>query len=243
MTDNKNNLTPDEMSWEEFKAMAEREPNLKGNWIYRLEQRFVDSNIENPYPRFELDRTEKRLFTSFDEAVRFIQEHPDGDLYNSLLTQVPSGELEFETGASWLFGRDGMLIDYSTTRSYPLREAPEAFFYGRPDNRQRFRVGDIVESIGRNDEISLAVVCSLPPDPQWCWNLRNRSKDSLGYILDYSDDSGVIIDGPSFFCHYHQPTLCWMKPRFPIPEEIRNEMQTWLQRAREEEEQQKACMH
>ena len=134
--------TPDEMSWEEFNAMAEREPSLGGNWIYRLEQRFVDSDIENPYPRFELDRTEKRLFTSFDDAV-----HPDGDLYNSLLTQVPVGVLDFETGASWLFDKDGMLIDYSTTHSHPLREVPQAFFYGRPSNRHLFNEGDIVESL------------------------------------------------------------------------------------------------
>ena len=232
--------TPDEMSWEEFKTMAERKPGLEGNWIYRLEQRFVDSDIENPYPRFELARTEKRIFTTFDDAVRFIQEHPDGDLYNSLLTQVPVGVLDFETGASWLFDKDGELIDYSTTHSYPLREVPEAFFYGRPADRQRFKEGDIVESLVYDDKVSLAVVSGLPADPQWCWDLRNRCKDKLGYILDYSDDSGVVIDGPSYSYHDHQSPLCWMRPRFPIPEEIRKEMATWLQRAREEDETRKS---
>lgn len=221
------------MNWEEFKAMAEREPSLEGNWIYRLEQRFLPDDLVDPYPKFDLWLSQNRFFTSFEDAVNFLQKASDKNLYNSVLTQISVGELDHEQGASWLFNSEGQMIDFTPTHSYLLREVPEAFFYGRPDSRQRFKVGEIVECVG-SEEVTLCVVASLPPSAEWCWKYKERGR---GYMLDYSDDSTLVLDGPSYRDHDHVSPLYLMKPRFPIPDNIRKEMETWLDRAEKEEEE------
>ena len=86
------------MSWEEFKAMAEREPSLEGNWIYRMEQKFLPKDLEDPYPKFDLWLSETRLFTSYEEAIKFLQKSAIDTLYNSLLTQIAVGEPDHEHG-------------------------------------------------------------------------------------------------------------------------------------------------
>lgn len=225
--------TPKHMNWEEFKAMAERKPSLEGNWIYRLEQRFLPDHIEQPYPKFDLWLTQNRFFTSFEDAVRFLQKAPDDNLYNSILTQIAIGEPDFDQGSSWLFNSDGQMIDFAPTHSYRLREVPEAFFYGRPDSRQRFKVGEIVECVGK-DDVALCVVASLSPSVEWCWKYKEKGK---GYILDFSDDSTLVLEGPSYRYHNHVSPLYLMKPRFSIPDNLRLEMETWIERAEKEGEE------
>lgn len=224
------------MNWEEFKAMAEREPGLEGSWIYRLEQRILPDDLASPYPKFDLRLSQRRFFTSFEDAAGFLQKASDLPLYNSVLTQIAMGEADYEQGASWLFDSDGQMIDFSPTLSFQFLEVPEAFFYGRPDSRQRFKTGEIVECVGGHDEVSLCVVASLPPSIEWCWKSKERG---LGYILDYSDDSALVIYGPSYRCHDHVSPLYLMKPRFPIPDDLRKEMETWLDRAEKEEEEER----
>lgn len=213
--------------------MAERKPSLEGNWVYRLKQRLLIPDLKDPYPEFDIRLNETRWFTSFEEALKFLQKPTKDMLYNSVISQIAVGEPDYEHGAEWLFDTEGRLIDYAVTHSAQLREVPEAFFYGRPSARQRFKVGEIVECVGRN-KVSLSVVAALPPSVEWCWNYRMKDK---GYILDYSDDSALVLEGPSYRDHDHVSPLCLMKPRFPIPDSIRENMETWLECAEKEEKE------
>lgn len=236
LTMNRHKNLSDNITFEEFEKLADREPNLKGDWIYRLTRSFYNGDIKPQYPMFELDDTEDRLFMSFDAAVKFLRGNINDDLYGSWITQIPVGGRQFDHGAEWLFGKDGNMIDYTTTHSFG--EGIEASFFGRSGTRCRFKEGDIVEVVGQN-KVKLAVLCSEVPDVEHCWRIYNRCKDDdrKSYFLDYSDDSAVILEGPSYCYHNHVSPLALIKPRFEIPENIRAEMNTWLDRAENETEE------
>ena len=228
----------DTLSFDEFKQRAYREPSFDGAWVYKLVRTFVDVDLKVHYPMFNVDYQEERLFLSYDDAVRFLRNDKRDDTYCSWIIQVPAGERENEHGAVWLFDKDGIMIDYTTT--YSFGDGPESHFYGRPAHRQRFKKGDIVEVVSR-EHVKLAVLNSDVPDIEHCWKIYNRCQEDerLDYFLDYSDDTEVILDGPSFYYHEHVSPLDLMTPRFPIPENIKKEMETWVERTEKEEEERK----
>ena len=223
------------LTYDEFKERADRKPVLDGAWIYQLTQAIMDSDIKVPYPMFDLYNQEERLFLSFDDALNFVRENKREDIYCSWIRQIPVGERQHEHGAVWLLDKSGNIIDYTTT--YSFGEGAEAHFYGRPADRQRFKRGDIVEVVSR-DKVRLAVLNSDVPDIEHCWGIYKRclEDERMNYFLDYSDDSEVVIDGPSYCFHDHVSPLSLLKPRFPIPADIREEMETWVERAQKEDE-------
>lgn len=219
-------------SFEDFKRLANRQPNLEGNWVYRLRRVFYDYEMTNPYPKFNIVWDEGRLFLSFRDAVDFVNKQKKSDVYCNMLEQICVGKLiePDNIGAAWLFDSQGNLLDYSTTCGLG-HEIPDSGFFGRPEHRIHFKKGDIVEVID-NDSVQLAVLCGEVPSIEHCWDVYQRSlKREAPYFLDYSDDTAVILDGPSYRYHDHVSPLRLMKPHFPIPEEIRNDLQTWVERA------------
>ena len=242
------NKNLNDFTFEEFKAMAERRPSLEGNWIYKVTVALFDADIKNPYPKFELfGKPEERLFLTYENAVGYIKNYKSGcdlDVYCSWIRQVPVGKPAREHGARWLFDKNGNLMDYSPC--YSFDDDINYHFFGRSKERQRFKKGEIVETVSR-DEIRLAVVGNNLPDIDWCWNIYNKCKTyelpvslesennvKLPYFLDYSDDCIYILDGPSHRMHDHVSPLKVMKPRFEIPVDIKEEMITWIDRAEKE---------
>lgn len=229
----------DILTFDEFQERAHRKPAFEGTWIYQLTQAIMDNDIKVPYPMFDLYNQEERLFLSFDDAVSYIRENKRDDVYCNWISQIPVGGRRQEHGAKWLLDENGNIIDYSTT--YSFGESKEAHFYGRSADRQRFKRGDIIEVVS-GDKVRLAVLNSDVPDIEHCWRIYNRCIDrSIGdghipYFLDYSDDSEVVIDGPSYYFHDHVSPLVLLKPRFPIPDDIREKMGTWVERAAKEDE-------
>lgn len=220
---------PNGMTLEQFEQLAAREPNLDGQWIYRLCQMTMDSDVTEPYPRFDLSRNRDEYFLSYDDAVvkikKLVEEDLD-DTYCFQIVQIPVGEPE-EHGACWLFNAHGELIDYSITTW--TGDAFSTAFFGRPESRNRFKKGDIVEVI-LHEEIQLAIVLNNPPSPKWCHDLykRTMSKQKPYYGLDSSDDCCIILDGPGYGCHSHISPLALMKPRFPIPSDLEAEIKSWV---------------
>lgn len=229
-------LRPD-LTFEEFKALANRQPKLSGNWIYRVTQAIFDNDLKYPYPKFELEYPRVCYFKSFPKAEKFVKGNVK-NVYCSWITQIPCGitsEYGGE-GAEWLYDQNGELVDYTIT--YGQFGKPEDFtFFGRPKSRQRFEVGDIVEVVGVKS-VHLAVLNHPIPDVDWCWKRYIKRDNELGffYHLDFSDDSAVVLEGPSYYHHSHIGALQLMKPRFPIPEDILADMLTWNQRSLIEED-------
>ena len=233
---------PDNLTFEEFKALADREPNLEGDWIYEVVRVFYFPGCENLYPKFELNRQETRYFLSFGDAADFLKNKPADNVYCSWIYQVPIGRWHKIHGSRWLFDRKGDLIDYSVT--HILGKGVDGIFFGRSKERQRFKEGDIVEVLTGN-QVRLGVCTKGVPEVEWCWNRYNECKEkSPGdtskagisekplYDFDSEDEGAAILTGPTYEDYEPVEPLYILKPRFNIPEEIKSEMETWIERAK-----------
>ena len=226
------------LTFEEFKALAEREPSLKGRWIYMLTRKMMHADVmKHPYPRFELSHEEILYFRSLADAEKYMRSHTS-NVYCNWVKQMPFGDkgenAYSNQGAEWLYGWDGHMLDYTITRGFGT--PTDTCFFGRPSYCQRFKVGDIVEVVDAK-YVRLAVLNHPVPSVRRCWGTYNKFMSSrFPYCLDLSDDSAVVIDGPSYYDHDHVSSLHLLEPRYPIPEDIKADMLTWNERCEKEEE-------
>lgn len=223
------------LTFKQFNEYAERSPSLEGNWIYRVDHICITNDID--YPKFEV-YTSQYYFLTFEDAENSIfkeiakNKNSISNIYCFRILQLSIGTVPGESeGAAWLYDHEGKLVDYTITT---WEENPyKCAFFGRPERRLRFKKGDIVEVIS-NDIVNLAIIGAEGPSVKEFWKLYNRCKDQFGYFADASDDCYYVIDGPGFTFHSHVPTLSIMKPRFPIPEDIKEYFYYCLDKIEEE---------
>lgn len=98
LREKKRNLNPN-LTFEEFEALANRGPNLKGSWIYRVTQAIYDKDLKYPYLKFELDYPRECYFKTFKSAEKFVKKTND-DVYCSWITQI-------HCGSSSEYGKNG----------------------------------------------------------------------------------------------------------------------------------------
>ena len=215
---------PENLTFDQFKALADRQPSLEGNWVYRLTHSTLWDDYE--YPEFRIHNI-SYMFLSFVDAENYMREQlipkneRDGT-YRFLIEQVPIGEVESLIGTVWLYDKNGNLVETSPT----LSKGGFAYssFFGRSKERIRFKEGDIVEVVDR-DTVHLAIVGAEGPTVEWFWGLYQRSmlernKFGKGYYgADMSDDCYYLIDAPG--CHAHQHVTTLMAPGLPVPQDIR----------------------
>ncbi len=100
---------PDNLTYEQFKALAERKPSLDGDWIYVLEHKVFTP----PYgfPEFGISN-EESTFLSLKDAEDYIFKLVNSTTGETLETwcfnirQKPLGGcLDFNCGAEWLLDR------------------------------------------------------------------------------------------------------------------------------------------
>lgn len=225
-------IFPDNLTFEQFKALANREPSLEDNWLYRLTHETLRDEYQ--YPEFRIHQT-RYMLLSLNDAEKYIYENlltedELSDTYRFLIEQVPIGEWENETGATWVYNKEGKLVETSTTIT---RDGvfPDSSFFGRSEDRIRFHEGDIAEIVDR-DSVHLAIVGAEGPTVEWFWGLygrsmKERSESGKGYYgADYSDDCYYVIDAPG--CHAHPHVTNVMKPRRQIPQDIREYLEDCL---------------
>lgn len=224
------------LTFDEFKRLAERKPNLEGKWIYKLTRSVMCEITENMYPKFDIWEDLTIWFITFKEAEDKIaelvaeKEADSPDLtYCYEILQFPIG-VPCEHGAGWLYDHKGCLVDYSITSW--TGEEDDIRFYGRPANRKRFKKGEIVE-VFESKRVYLSLLVHDSPSIEHCWKIYNRcvndKEEPMPYFLDASDDCCYLIDGPGHEYHAHVSPLAIMKPRFPIPKDIESEMKGWLE--------------
>ena len=84
-----------DLTFEEFKAYADRKPSLDGKWIYRLEH--VIMSGKPSYPQFEVI-TNEHWFLTHADAERYIKEKLTGGknafpgTYSFVITQLAVGQ-------------------------------------------------------------------------------------------------------------------------------------------------------
>lgn len=214
------NDIPTDLTFEQFKALAEKQPDLSGAAVYRLEHALKDDDAT--YPQFEISSNEY-FFLSLDEAEKFMREklvsgEYSDSTYRFVISRIPVGENTWYTKTAWVYDKEGVELD---RRAYLLDEDNDAVFFGRTESRLRFHKGDIVEVVGRH-EVTLAVVAADGPTVEWFWGLYNRSKDKYGYRADDTDDCYYIIDGPGYAYHSHPNSLALMPLSMPLDDDLRD---------------------
>lgn len=229
----RNNIISENVSFEEFERLANRQPNLEGTWIYRLEMTELPDPEDISYQEYELGMTHELYFKSLSDAEAYMRTHiDDAQLYHSIITQVPLGAPSYNIGAQWLYDCQGNLLDFTITTQTGSAEATH--FFGRPSERQRFKEGEIVEVVWR-DRVNLGLLLHTSPSVERCWNLYQRclndKSDKLPYCLDASDDSCYVLEGPDYGSHSHPSPIYLMTPRFPISPELEAEIKSWHRKA------------
>ena len=208
------------MTFEQFKALADKQPDLSGDAVYRLEHTLKDS--EATYPHFSISKDEY-YFLSLSDAEKFMREklvngeYAD-DTYRFVIIRIPVGENSWRMNTEWIYDKDGLLID---TCSYLPDEDNNTLFFGRSESRIRFHKGDIVEVVC-HDEVTLGVVAADGPTVDWFWGIYNRSKDKYGYAADDTDDCYYVLDGPGYVYHSHLNSLSLMPLSMPLDDDIRD---------------------
>lgn len=225
------NKITDNLTKQEFEQLANRQPDFEGKWVYELIQNYMDSDTKPPYPKFPL-YSQKRFFLSYEDALDSMRQSEKKNLYCSLIVQRPADGRERGSGAAWLFGKDNELLDYTVTHdnSGDIRDC----FFGRAEARQRFQPGDIVEVVSEGESV-LAVLASIAPDIEWCWQRYEASvRSGEPYNRNYYNEIVSILGGPSNIYHHCVSPVCLMAPRFPVPEDLEKDMKTWRERAKNE---------
>lgn len=210
---------PSDLTFEQFKALADKQPDLSGPAIYRLEHTLKDSNAT--YPKFNVS-TNEYFFLSLADAEKFMREKliisgDTDDTYRFCIIRIPTGEISRRMDAVWVYDKEGGLIDHC---SYHKDAEKNAIFFGRSESRIRFHKGDIVEVVG-SDEVTLAVIAADGPTVEWFWDLYGRSKDKYGYPADDTDDCYYALDGPGYAYHSHLNSTCLMPLSMPLDDDIR----------------------
>ena len=106
---------PDNLTYSQFLDLADRSPSLEGVWIYRLEHTSLSNGVV--YPEFDI-YTNEYLFLTLEDAERLMRESLVNReaTYRFVITQLPVGrDIGEETGASWTYGPNGVLIDFRST--------------------------------------------------------------------------------------------------------------------------------
>ncbi len=209
---------PQNLTFEQFHALAERQPDLSGPAVYRLEHTLKDRYAA--YPQFDI-RSEEFFSLSLADAEAFMRGKLVSDdladsTYRFVITRMPVGAEYWHMDAQWLYDRFGKLLDRSY---YLLDEDDNAVFFGRGKSRLRFRKGDIVEVVGHG-EVTLGVVADDGPTVDSFWGLYQRCKGKHGYPADATDDCYYVLDGPGYAYHSHPNPLALMPLSMPLDSDL-----------------------
>lgn len=242
-----------DLSFEEFENYARNVPRRGYKTVFCLVEIDVTTDSEERevmYPEFEIFRSIKGIFSDKEQAETGIQEciktavKCHTEIYCFKVYEVPLNHVTyigtgtfFRAVREYLYDDKGHEIDYTTCSSLDEDIFTEyGSFLGKPKEQMRFKKGDLVEVI-EQDSVRLAVVNHDPTDTVWCYDLYKRLKkrNDLIYFLEASDNQATVLDGPSFHTHSHEQLVDIMKPRYPIPEEMKREYESFIPLSEAEE--------
>ena len=239
-----NKLMMNDFSFEEFEELARNIPKRSERTILCLEEiDIMDELDEIEYPEIKIYRHIMGLFESKYIAEQGIvncinkAQEEKTDIYCFKIYELPLNQVTnlncfsyLRNIREYLYDSKGIEIDHTVCSSLDEDVFTEYGSYlGKPKKDIRVRKGNIVEILG-NDKVTLGIVSQDPIDTEWCYNLykRLKKKGDYPYSLDYSDDQTTIVDGPEYGNHSHVQLCNIMKPRFPIPVELRKRFEEYL---------------
>ena len=243
-----------DLTFEDFEDYARNVPRRDYKTVFCLVEIDVTTDREEKeviYPEFDIFRSIKGIFSDKEQAERGIQEciknavDWNTEIYCFKVYEVPLNHVTyigtgkfFRSIREYLYDEKRNLLDFTTCSTLDEDIFTEyGSFLGKPAEQTRFKKGDLVEVI-EQDKVRLAVVNHDPVDTNWCYDLytRLKTKDRGPYFLDASDYQVAVLDSPSYATHSHEQLVNLMKPRYPIPEEMRREYESFITKCEENSE-------
>ena len=201
------------------------------------------------YPSFSVEDVCRKAYAdTLEDAEQMVQRIATEvqDVYCIYVTEYPLNELLCWVGnyvTERVYGPDGKKIDERLFCD-SFTDARDAFrhYRGRLPEQIRFKEGDIVEVL-RGNKVTLEVVVGVPASVDWCYQYALKGLNSKynpgktdaereqwafgrGYMLDVTDDSYTVVDGPRYDYHDHPDALRVFAPRFPIPAEVEQKLRS-----------------
>jgi hypothetical protein len=215
----------------------EKRPSIFELFRIEYDRWSYDDGNTPQYPLFEVERSRIGLYLSLSKAEQAIKNFiEEGEKYN---WSVPFGflidEYELDNATYWWTNSrrnylpDGSLWDESLISDILPDGNPEEFL-GRPADRVRFQNGDLVEIL-RGNTVELGIVGSPPRSPEEVIESNIRCKGLLR--LDASDDCYYTLsvsENDDDDTHEHPSPACMFPVRFPVSDELRNNLMAQYER-------------
>lgn len=195
-----------------------------------------------------LEGAEELMRKQVDKRKSFAEDDIGFHYYGFMIDEIPFGQKLgsiYDSYCTRTYLEDGTF--FASTKVSNIQSADVSYYYcrgfepfkGRSEDECNFTAGDLVE-VFDGDTVSLQIVYSPPPTPeraeQIYQNVRNdlsrRGKeitdDELGWMLDYSDDSYVTLDGDEGYMENH---LHWYATElFPVRRRVSDKLREKLER-------------
>ncbi len=242
-------------TYEEFMELSKNPPVWKGETLYELSVVSIEP-YGRRYPRYDVGTYTQGFFRTREEAEQVMRQNKEGKdkhgekIYCYYLRECPyslmSHVCDFVTCR--VYDASGQLIEQALCSKMQHLDVDSNEFFGRTEDKLRFKKGDIVEVLG--NKVWLAVVINTPPEPETVWAVHNnyirmlhrrhlemggREEDfsfdgrSEGLFSDAFDDSYTVIDGPSAACHHHIEATHIFAPHFAIPAKTRQRFERYYE--------------
>ena len=169
------------------------------------------------YPVFKVSRVTQGYFSSLEKAEQKMKQFAAGEggwePHQLFGFQIEEYLLDIDCYYS-AKSRRSYLPDGSLWAENLLSEIPDEngleSFLGRPAEKIRFKIGDLVEVL-RWDTVTLEIVGNLPMTPDEVRRMYERSlkenPDDQFIPLDYCDDSYYTLDQSGGHSHPHAVTM------------------------------------
>lgn len=226
------------MRFEEFKKMAQTKPEIKCQFIFRVEIFFIsmwdmDDNGEEVAPYIvsdiiDLDEPEIFFFQTYEQARNLViskkAEYPKS-FYSGRVLELPLGikTQDSEYLSISVFNSDG---DISYNSQIPTIEemckdgveTKSICFRGYPEKNMPFNKGELVEVLDRdNNAVRLGIISKNPMSLEATWEQYQQT----GRMLDVTDWYKIMIGKDDFEYFY---TNLISKPSFPVSADIKNKL-------------------
>ncbi len=248
----------DKTTYEEFIELSKNPPVWEGETLYKLS--VVSSfNYKRRYPKYCVSTLSLGFFYTREEAEQAMHQHKEEkDTYGFkkycyYLHEYPCSQIinvsDFVTCR--VYDADGQLIEQTLCSYSCYIDTDCNKFFGRAEEKLRFKKGDIVEVLHK-DEVNLAIIVSFPASPERAWRFHCGMKEEYRtfllkkhieqggteenfifddnqrqFFMDYSDDSYTVIDGPSYDSDEHVEAIHIFAPHFTIPTKMRQRFERY----------------
>jgi hypothetical protein len=193
--------------------------------------------IAPKYPEFKVSESHRGVFSTLAKAEQAMKE------WVEMHCEVKDGifgfrirelyiDTMFNTKTIRNYLSDGSLWDECLTSDLEDEEGCSEEFLGRPADKVRFQNGDLAEELC-GDVAHLVIVGNPPVSPEEISKKRQRWKETKapGYPFDFFDDTYYALliceenHHPNGYAHSHTFPTDLFPVRFPVSDEIRNNLE------------------